>query len=72
MATIGGLDSIVEISRELKSATGVDVCFERLKNALREASLGLAEKVSKLALFTKNVKKMLEFAKMHKDWTIHH
>jgi transposase len=72
LATIGGLDSTVEITRELKSATKVDMCVERVKNALREASLGLAEKVSKLASSTKNVKKRLEFAKMHKDWTVRH
>jgi transposase len=38
LATIGGLDSTVEITRELKSATKVDMCVERVKNALRETS----------------------------------
>jgi hypothetical protein len=34
----------------VKSATGVDVCVETMRNVLREAGLGLAEEVSKLAL----------------------
>jgi hypothetical protein len=41
-----------------------------VRNALREAGLGLAKKVSKPALSAKHVKERLEFAKMHKDWTV--
>jgi hypothetical protein len=47
------------------------VCVETVWNALRETSIGLAEEVSKLALFVKNIKEKLEFAKMYKDWTVH-
>ena len=47
LVTVGGLDSVVEAIRELKSASRVDVCVETVKNALKEASLGSAEKVSK-------------------------
>jgi hypothetical protein len=49
LVTVGGLDSAVEATRELKSATRVDVCVETVRNALREVGLGLAEKVSKPA-----------------------
>ena len=67
---VGGLDSAIEVIREFKSAIGVDVCVETMRNALREAGLGLAEKVSKPALSAKYVKEKLEFSKMHKDWTV--
>ena len=44
---------------------------ETVRNALKKIGLGSTEKVLKLALFARNVKERLEFAKMHKDWTIH-
>jgi hypothetical protein len=69
LVTIGGLDSVVEATRDFKSASGVDVGVEIVKNTLREASLGSAEKVSKPTLSAKNVKKSLEFPKIYKDWT---
>jgi hypothetical protein len=46
------------------------VCVETVRNALREASLGSTAKVSKPTLSAKHVKERLEFAKMHKDWTV--
>ena len=67
LVSIVGLDLVVEAIRELKSALGVDVCVETVRNDLRKASLGLIEKVSKPTLSTKNVKKRLEFSKMHKN-----
>jgi hypothetical protein len=70
LVLVGGLDSAVEATRELKSALGIEVCFETMRNALREASLGSTAKVSKPTLSAKHVKERLEFAKMHKDWTI--
>jgi hypothetical protein len=42
------------------------MCVETVKNALKYSDLGSIEKVSKLALSTKNVKEKLEFAKIHK------
>ena len=46
LVSIGGLDSAVEATRELKNALGFDVCVEIVKNAL-----GLAERFqSKLYL----------------------
>jgi hypothetical protein len=36
-------------------------------NALRKVGVGSVEKVLRPALFAKNVKEMLKFAKMHKD-----
>ena len=41
-----------------------------MKNAIKKASLRSVEKISKLALSTKNVKERLKFAKMHEDWII--
>jgi hypothetical protein len=38
---------------------------------VRKVCLGLAEKVSKPIMSTKNVKEMLEFAKMHTNWTMY-
>jgi hypothetical protein len=59
LVIVGGLYSIVEAIRELKSALRVNVCIEKLRHVLREAILGSFEKVSKLALFAKNVKGLL-------------
>jgi hypothetical protein len=70
LVIVGGLDSVVNATRELKSVSRVDVCVETAKNALREAGLGSAEKVSMLALSVMNVKERLEFVKMHRDWTV--
>ena len=42
-----------------------------MRNALREVGLRSIEKVSKPTLSAKHVKERLEFAKMHKGWTIH-
>jgi hypothetical protein len=39
LVTVGGLDSAIETTRELKNATGVDLCVETTRNALREACL---------------------------------
>ena len=50
-----------------KNALGIDVCVERMKNALREVNLGSTKKASKLALFAKNVKEMLKFTKLNRN-----
>jgi hypothetical protein len=67
LVTVGKLGSIVEATREFKSALGVDGWVETIRNVPREAGLGLAKKVSKLALSTRNIKEKLEFAKIYKD-----
>jgi hypothetical protein len=61
LVKVGGLDAIIEATRELTSATReltsasrVDVCVGTVKNALREASLGSTKKISKPTLSTKN------------------
>jgi hypothetical protein len=71
LVTIGGLILAIEAIRELKNASGFDLCVEIVRYALRKAGLESTEKVSKPTLSTKNVKKRLEFAKMYKDWTIY-
>jgi hypothetical protein len=48
----------VEAIRELKSASEANVCVETRRNALKEAGLGLAEKVSRPSLSAKNVQKL--------------
>jgi hypothetical protein len=53
----GELDTIVEAIQELKSALGVVVCVKIVKNAMKEASLGSTEKISKLALSTRILKR---------------
>lgn len=68
--TVGRLENAVQATRALKTETGVDVCVETVRNALREAGLGATEKVSKPALTAKNVKDRLAFAETHKYWTV--
>jgi hypothetical protein len=70
LVIVGGLDIALEATSKLKNTLGFDVCIEIMKNILREVGLGSIDKVSKQALSAKNVKKKLEFSKMHKDWTI--
>jgi hypothetical protein len=67
LVTAGGLNSAVEATRKLKSASGAHVCVKAVTNALRKVGLGLTEKVSKPPLFAKNFKERLESIKMHKD-----
>jgi hypothetical protein len=47
LVIVGGLISTIEATRELKSASRVDVFIETMRNTLREVGLGLVEKVSK-------------------------
>jgi hypothetical protein len=54
LVIVDGLDSTLEATREPKSATGIDVCIETVRNALKEAYLGLAEnllKCTKIGLY---------------------
>jgi hypothetical protein len=37
---VGGLDSSIEATRELKNALEIDVCVEIVRDALREVGLG--------------------------------
>jgi hypothetical protein len=45
LVIVGGLDSAIEATRELKSALGIDVYIETVRNVLKEIGLGLVEKV---------------------------
>jgi hypothetical protein len=69
LVIVGGLDTTIEATRELKNASRIDVCTKTMRISLREEHLGSTKKVSKLAVFDKNVKETLKFAKMHKVWT---
>lgn len=66
LVMIGGLQTTLKASKDVKHEIE-DVCVQIVRNTLigvREAAIG---KVSKLALFPKNVKEKLVFAKAHKD-----
>jgi hypothetical protein len=71
LVIVGGLNIIVEATRELKSVARINVCVETVRTALREAWLKLVEKLFKLALCAKNVTMRLEFPKMLKDWMVY-
>jgi hypothetical protein len=57
LATICGLNTTIEATRELKSVWGVDVCIETMRNALVEVGLWSIENISKPACLLKMQKK---------------
>jgi hypothetical protein len=54
LVKVGGLDTIVEATKKLKSALRVDVWVETMKNALKEAGLRSTNKVPRPTLFARN------------------
>jgi transposase len=70
LVIVGGLETATEASKVLRRETGVKMCDNTLRNALREQGLSSFTKVKKPALSQKNIKDRFRFAQMHKDWTV--
>lgn len=70
LVTVGGLQTATEVAKVLRRETGVEMCDNTLRNALREQGLSSFTKVEKPFLSQKNIKERLRFAETYKDWTV--
>ena len=66
----GRMDTCADVSRSAQQVLGMRVSSHTIKHALHRAGLRLQTKVKKPHLSSKNVKAHLEFARVHKHWTI--
>ena len=66
-ATLNGLDTAVEINKELKNSLGTKVNDNTVRRALKNSGFKAIEKESKTFLSAKNIKSRLKFAKEHKN-----
>lgn len=67
--TKGMAGTAANVSKSIQDDFGITVSQETVRRALRERGLGAIEKKSKPLLSKANVKKRLEWAHAHKDWT---
>lgn len=67
--TRGGANNANKVKIILDSDFGINVSADTVRRALKEAGMGAMEKVKKPLLSKANVRKRLEWAKAHKDWT---
>jgi transposase len=68
--TSGGLKSSKEVANKLNEQFNIKVSASTIRNTLHEAGLKSIEKQTKPKLSPKNIKARLQFANIHKDWTI--
>jgi hypothetical protein len=68
--TVGGKESAVDVARSLEGELGVSVHAQTVQNALHDKGMGAFVKPEKPNLSLENVKARLEWANVHKDWTI--
>lgn len=68
--TSGGLDTAVSVAKSLKKDIKVNVSRQTVARALHAAGMKSMEKEKKPMLSVKAIKARLEFAKIHKDWTV--
>lgn len=70
LVTVGGLETATEVAKVIRRETGVEMCDNTLRNALREQGLSSSKKIKKPFLSEKNIKARFQFAQNHKDWTV--
>ena len=68
--TRGKLNTVVEATKNVQEAFGMQVCIETVRRALYRGGLQSQVKQKKPHLSIKNVKACLDFARAHLDWTI--
>ena len=68
--TTGQQKSAVQVARSLIHDFNVVASAQTVRRVLHDAGLGAIEKESKPALSRVNIKKRLDFAKRHRDWTV--
>jgi len=67
--TSGGLDTAVDVRKDLLQHQQVNVSADTIRRALRRNGLKSAAKVKKPLLRRSHIKARLEFAKNHQHWT---
>lgn len=67
--TRGGVENAVQVQKQLESDIGVKVSANTVRRVLNKAGLGAIEKKPKPMLSKANIKKRLQWAITHKDWT---
>ena len=70
LVTVGGVETATEAAKMLRKETGVEICDNTLRNALREQGLSSFSKIEKPFLSQKNIKARFRFAQIYKDWTV--
>ena len=68
--TRGKLNTVVEATKNVQEAFGMQVCVEIVRRALCRVGLQSQDKQKNPRLSIKNVKTRLDFARAHLDWTI--
>lgn len=66
----GESKSVVELTKTLKVMHNIDVDRRTVARALNKTGLRAGESQKRPGLSKKNIKDRLEWAKMHKDWTV--
>ena len=61
---------VVEATKNVQEAFGMQVCVETVRRALHRDGLQSQVKQKRPRLSIKNVKAHLDFARTHLDWTI--
>ena len=67
IVNVGGLKTATEVAKVLRRETGIEMCDNTLRNALREQGLSSSRKIEKPFLSEKNIKARFQFAQNHKD-----
>ena len=70
LVTVGGLETAIHAAKVLREGREVGLCDNTLRSALRDARFSFCEKIPKPCLSQTNVQEKLQFANIHKEWTI--
>jgi transposase len=70
MITSGKADNAVQITRELKNGTNIEVGTSTVRRVLKEAGLTAVVKQKKPRLLPRHIRQRLDFALRHQHWTV--
>lgn len=70
MVTSGQAETAVQLARDLRDTTGVEVSDDTVRRALKQAGLKAAEKKKKPRLLPTHKRRRLEFARKYQHWTV--
>ena len=68
--TVGGKENASEAVKELRESEGVNVSGWTMRRALKRVGLSSRVKQKKPKLSSKHIRDCLDFAKMHRNWSI--
>jgi transposase len=70
MITSGKVDTATKLVQELRNTKGMEINAETVRRALKETGLKAAHKQKKPRLLPKHRRQRMDFAILHKDWTV--